>query len=528
VALAAKIAQATGESVHLYGPDRGPGAQGRFDGTVGNPPRPLSLDLHRLWQKAELSPAGLERLLSRVTPEQAVGLSRWLPPSRVDAIGADAALTKRTLALDERVGPLLGDEGARAGILRLTEAAPKGRSKPTGNAGILDILEQLPADQLRAALRMMGDPAFIHPQQFQWKSFFGKRTADMVDMLRFVDEYGYVAWTELGTAKLAAPLRADLAARADAGARQARVEELLDLSTVARELELGVRRPPPYRKLTEAKADTSVPEVWKRYVEDATRVLDRNAELTGPRRKAAYGEGNAAAIEAYATILQVRDRVRSSWKTYQQDLSYDAKIKILDQIDALGEKGDLQHTWVNNLRGSIGEALFGPNGGQRQVRLANPLHPAKPRQGAIPGEAPRPGFTRLDDTYAPRERPRGPGGHPAGAREWLEIKTDRIDAPSGTDVSRDAVDTAKGYRKDAIEDWDALMANAKTRGDRLVMQFVRKPRTEATKAAMLKELFSKESPVTAVRFGEDAWIERPADVALPDVHPKLKDGPIVK
>lgn len=534
VALAVKIAEETGEPVYLYGPQGGGKAAGAFDGTIGTPPRRLSLDLHRIWQDAGLTPSGLERLLTHVTPEQALGLSRWLPPGRLDAAGNDAALIRRAVSLDARFGPQLADPVARTGILRLTELQPKGRSRPTSTTNLLKILAQFPEEAVGSALRMMADPAFGHPQGFQWNRLLGKRTPDLVAALRFADEFGYEAYTALSSAKLAEPVRNELDAEHDPAIRQARVQELLDMSTVGREIELGIRRPPRYRKLTEAKPDTGDP-AWKQYVADAKDVMDRNAELAGPRNKQRYGQGNSAAIDAYATILQVRDRIRVNWARYQEDLSYDAKIRILDQIDALGAKGDLQHGWVNNLRGSVGEALFGPNGGHGQKRLPNPLHPAKPRAGAgtgaapTPAAAPRPGFTRLDDSFAPGKRPRGGGGGPpTPGKEWVEIKTDRIDAaPATGDIARDAVDAAKTYRKDAREDWDALLANAETRNDVIVMQFARKPRNDATRAAMLNELFSKQSPITAVRFGEEAWIERPIDKPMPDIDPRLRAGPIV-
>lgn len=528
VALAVKIAEDTGEPVQLYGPEGGGKSPGRYDGTIGSPPRRLSLDLHRLWQDAGLLPSGLERLLAQATHEQVLGLSRWLPTGRLDAAGADAALIKRALALDARIAPQLSDPRARDGILRLTELNPKERTKPTSTTKLLGILEQIPEEAIRSALRVMADPSFGHPQAFRWDSLLGKRKPDLVAALQFADEFGYEAYTTLSDVKLAEPLRKDLAAREGYASRQARVEQLLDMSTVGREIALGIRRPPPFRRLTEAKPDTADP-AWKDYLADAKDVVDRNAELTGPRTKQAYGKGNRAAIEAYATILQVRDRIISNFARYQKELSYDAQIGILDQIDALGAKADLQSGWVNNLRGSIGEALFGPNGGQRQKRLANPLHPAKPRAGDQPGTPPRPGFTRLDDSFEAGQRPRESGsGVPARGKDWVEIKTDRIDAAAGAgDVTRAAVDVAKAYARDAREDWDALLANAETSADNIVMQFARKPRTDATRAAMLKELFSKDSPIKAVRFGDESWIERPPDAPMPAVDSRLRDGPIL-
>jgi len=72
-----------------------------------------------------------------------------------------------------------------------------------------------------------------------------------------------------------------------------------------------------------------------------------------------------------------------------------------------------------------------------------------------------------------------------------------------------------------------LLANAETRNDAIVIHFARRPRTDATRAAMLRELFSNESPIKAVRFGDENWIERPSTAKMPDVDPQLAAGPIL-
>jgi len=539
VALALKIAEATGEPVHLYGPEPG-GKAAPFDGTIGNPPRPLALDLHRMWEKAGLEPAGLERVLKAVSPERGRQLVAWLGPGRLDALGADASLLKRAVALDERITPHLSDHRAHEGILRLTGPDVK----KLGTRAILDNLEKLPPDALGLALRMFGDPSIGNVPSFRWASVLGKNHADMLEMLHFIDDFGYEPWQRLSKAKIADPLREDLARLHSLEERRARVEELLGMSTVEREVALGIRRPPPFRKLTDLRPIEDA--TWSAYREDARDVIDRNAELKGPRRKQPYGKGNQQAIDAYATILQIRDRVRTHFERYQKELSQEAKEQLLDRIDALGEKADLQNTWIINLRGSVAEALVGPHGGLAQERLANPLHPAEaPKKGQAegPAEAPaealpgapagatRPGFTRLDDFYEPGTRPRGTGGGPATpGREWVEIKSDRIDqGPGGDRVDSDAVGASRRYAKGARADWDALLSNEKTRtrGDGIVMHWVRKPRSQATIDAMLGELFSKDSPIRAVRFGDDPWIERPASNPMPDIHPDLREGPIV-
>jgi len=59
----------------------------------------------------------------------------------------------------------LADPLAKTGILRLTELQPKERSRPTGTANLLKILEQFPEEAIGSALRMMADPAFEEAQQ---------------------------------------------------------------------------------------------------------------------------------------------------------------------------------------------------------------------------------------------------------------------------------------------------------------------------------------------------------------------------
>jgi hypothetical protein len=243
--------------------------------------------------------------------------------------------------------------------------------------------------------------------------------------------------------------------------------------------------------------------------------MDKHADLAGPKTKKAYGAANDAAITAYATILQVRDRITADWQGHQK-LTQAVKEQILGGIDALGKQGDLQTTWVNNVRGRIGEAMFGPHGGLDQVSIPNPEHPAE--KG---GE----GRTRPDDYFNPGKRP----GSTSDVREWVEIKTDLISGKAGRrGVNADAVGTARAYARDSLADRDGLLSNAETRDDRLVMQFARKPGDPATQQAMLDVLFGPGSAFSAVRFGDDAWIERPADKPLPPIPAKLQAGPTIK
>src|SRR5262249_61500809 len=109
----------------------------------------------------------------------------------------------------------------------------------------------------------------------------------------------------------------------------------------------------------------------------------------------------AKAVEAHAKIQQIKERVEASWEKHQKELSYEAKLRILQEIDDVGRNGGLYPTWISNDRGAVAERLFAPGGGLRQKRIENPLHPAINSKGEQAT-----GYTRLDGSYAPRTRPR--------------------------------------------------------------------------------------------------------------------------
>ena len=168
-------------------------------------------------------------------------------------------------------------------------------------------------------------------------------------------------------------------------------------------------------------------------------------------------------------------------------------------------QGDLITIWVNQVRGRVGEALYAPHGGIKQINVPNPLHPAA---------SGKPGITRLDDRFEPGERT----GSTSGVREWVEVKTDILD-DSGRAIAR-------GYAADGLADWDGLLSNSSTRDDRIVIQFARRPPDGPTRQAMLDELFSMRSPFSAVRFGDEPWIERPSDRPMPPIRSELARGPL--
>jgi hypothetical protein len=393
---------------------------------------------------------------------------------------------------------------------------------------VLGVLLGVPPENLGAFLRAIGDPAMQHPQG-QGKVNLTKLGQDG-RKLQFIGEHGVQTLADLRgdtpREKLVwQKLWEQLQALKTPEERRALVQKVLDEpSTVARERMFGIERRGPARKVTEAKADPTDPN-WPTHVKDATKTVDKNLaviEARGAKAGKTPAEARAAAIEAYATVLQVTERISGRWQEHQS-LSQKTKVGILDQIDALGAQGGLPQGWTNNARGRIGEALYGPHGGLRQTSLPNPLHPVP----AAGGKPERPGFSRLDDKFGPGERP----GSAPGTSDWMEIKTHRIDeAPKKTDVSADAVAIAREHAGEALQDWHALLANQSTRGDGIVIQYAREPHNQATRQAMLDELFGPNSPITAVRFGDGPWIERSAarpNSPMPPIPKELAAGPIV-
>ena len=270
---------------------------------------------------------------------------------------------------------------------------------------------------------------------------------------------------------------------------------LAEPSTVARERMLGIERPPPRRPLTQAQANERDP-AWKTYLSDAQRFMDNHAGLRGPRSGKAYGTGNERAIRAWATLLQVRDRITAAWADHQA-LPQATKERILDQIDALGVQGDLITIWVNQVRGRVGEALYAPHGGIKQINVPNPLHPAA---------SGKPGITRLDDRFEPGERT----GSTSGVREWVEVKTDILD-DSGRAIAR-------GYAADGLADWDGLLSNSSTRDDRIVIQFARRPPDGPTPPSDARRAVLDAQPVfrgPVRRRAVDRTTVRPSDAADP-------------
>ena len=505
-----------------------------------------------------ISAAAYERARSALgTPQRLAEVAGWLRAARLEAATGLPDGLRQVAAAHERLAPLLGDPAAVAGLLRLTETTVPGRTHPMATDTILEVLLDVPAENLGPLLRLIGDPASPHPQASR------RRLIDLggdTETLQFVEQHGYEALETLSAdRKLWQALRERLESeefRNDPARRAAEIEALMEAgSTAARKRALGIKRAKPRRRL---KLDEEVQDLlegtpersastkteWDEYLADARKVIVK--ERAQPLRRPL--DDSAAPRTALARLLRIREHVQAAMEHPEtagryQGLGYREKIAILDAMDRIGNDAGLPEQWTTNHRAAVAEALFAPGGGLRQQRLENPEHPAVPKRkkGApepVPGAPAGPpgkGYSRLDGKYGPNERVKG-----SGRTEHLELKSDKIDGYAGDgEVNAHAVATAEKYAGQGTQDWHALLANRSTRRegavqdifdpavDGLVIHFVRKPVNEATQTAMLEHLFGPDSAFTAVRFGDGPWIERPRTKGGPPVPPRLAQGPTV-
>ena len=223
----------------------------------------------------------------------------------------------------------------------------------------------------------------------------------------------------------------------------------------------------------------------------------------------------AKAVEAHAKIQQIKDRVEASWEKHQTELSYEAKLRILQEIDDIGRNGGL-HPTGSNERGAVASGCSPPAAAcGRSGSRTRCIRPSTARVRRRPVYETR-------RSYAPGTRPHTT----LNVKEWVEIKSDEISLPG-----RNGRPTPRRWRRPrlraaGLQDWHGLKANHSTRNDALVIHFAKKPADAATRQAMLAELFASNSPFEAVGFG-DEWHNRPAGRGLPAMPPQLEDGPIV-
>jgi hypothetical protein len=358
----------------------------------------------------------------------------------------------------------------------------------------LDAILDVPEGNLRDLLHVLGDPEFTHPFRLGGKL---TRLGAATDELRFMARYGRKVHDALKDApRNFFPHLLERLRGLDDAAADDLVRQVMDAGTpVKREAVLGDMppRPPARRPARHGRADPNDPK-WPEYQRKAREFLTDPAENRQAKLRGQVALDDA--VEALATVLQVRDRVSLRWEAHQ-NLPYEQKLRILQDLDDIARQGGLATGWINNARGRVAEALFAPGGGLHQQRIPNPVHDA-PSGG--------PGFTRLDGKYGPKERP----GSTSGKAEWVEVKSDLVDMPGRLgEPNAEAVAIARKYAAEGRQDWDGLQASPATSDDRLVIRFAREPDLP-TQKAMRDVLFSPDSPFDAVAFGDD-WHPRPND-----------------
>jgi hypothetical protein len=346
---------------------------------------------------------------------------------------------------------------------------------------IADVLATVPPGRMELFLRVVGDPDTPHPRKLGANGL--KRLSGSRDELGFIGEHGGKAYAELSDEKTFPALLEKLRDAepetahklvADMRAAKTHAERLKVL-----EIEEEVRT--PQRASGRVAPKKGLPG-WDKHMEKAAKFAE---DHRGQRdRKGRPYNPTDEQIEMLATMLQVRENARTN-----RSLPHDKRVQLLDEFDQLGREAGLQTTWINNLRGNMSEVLFSPSLGAGKNRLKHP-------DG---------GFTILDYSFESGKRP----GSKTGRKEWVEQKSDLITAPEGSDKAfGPAVGRAKRYADDAALDFKALNADDATRGDTILIEFVRRPGNDATQDAMLRALFADGSPLQAVKFADDPWIER--------------------
>jgi Domain of unknown function (DUF4157) len=428
-----------------------------------------------------LDEARTKKLLDAVTPEQAQMLHDFLGESGLKRLTDSHAGTIKSLADGIERAKLAATEPLAAEGLARMGSKQYAKDHPMSPSTVADILATVPPGRMELFLRVVGDPAMPHPRQLGADGL--KRLAGSSDTLGFIGEHGGAAYGELRKEKAFGPLLEKLRGlepdEAHALVEKVRAAKTPTAKLAAVDIEPPTRRP---RVATGRVAANKNLPGWDKHLERAQQFakehrnhLDRTGKPYDPTPEQ---------IEMLAAMYQLRETARSSTR-----LPHDKRVRMLDEFDQLGRDAGLQTQWINNLRGGLSESLFSPSGGRNKTRLE---HPAG-------------GFTILDYAFEPGAR----AGSKTGRKEWVEQKSDLITAPPGSDaVYGPAVGRAKRYAQEAALDMKAINHNPATKGDTILIDFVRSPGNDATRKAMLDTLFSETSPIQAVKFADGPWIER--------------------
>ncbi|MGK5172310.1 hypothetical protein MY526_17665 [Geodermatophilus sp. CPCC 205761] len=421
------------------------------------------------------------KLLDAVTPDQARMLHEFLGTGGLKKVTDFQAGTIRSYAEGiARAKLAASDPRAAEGLARMG-SKQYAKDNPLAPSTVADVLAMVPPGRMELFLRVVGDPAMPHPRQLGADGL--KRLSGSGDALGFIGEHGGAAYGELRKEKAFRPLLEKLRGlqpdEAHALVERVRTAKTDTAKLAAVDVEVPTRRP---RVATGRVAANKDLPGWDRHVQRAETFATEHRGQ--PDRAGRPYDPTPEQIEMLAAMYQLRETAPRS-----TTLPHEKRVRMLDEFDQLGRDAGLQTQWINNLRGGLSESLFSPSGGRNKTRLAHP-------DG---------GFTILDYAFEPGARP----GSRTGRKEWVEQKSDLITAPPGSDaVFAPAVGRAKRYAQEAGLDMKAIDADAATKGDTILIDFVRPPGNEATRKAMLDTLFAESSPVQAVRFADGPWIER--------------------
>lgn len=453
------------------------------------------------FEQTGLDPRQVARLLDAgVTPGQVSALHGWLgQATQARVAGArDPAQLTQLATVAERLAPLRGDPAVEAALTRMSEPNPVSGYPLLSPARIAERLIGVPPDQLPAFLRIVADPFFASPTSLTGAPL---RLLQEPAIIRLIDRYGSALWAEFssgaGDPRRRGVLR-DLAERVAAFPEGANdlVRRVVEAGTT-REQEIVLNLPAPPRAPSRPRptpqfeAAPDHPQ-WPKHLERARSFAEGHADWLARGRQPQGGETVPRARAEVETMLATLYHVEWLARLGAYDgMSHGQKIALLDNFVTLTRRAGLQGSYqivANRAAGAVSEALFLPEGATPHVRLVHP------------------GGTNANPTVVDYELPAA-GRIIPGRRNFVEQKSDLL---SGSDAGISAADvaTARAYVADAVLDRPGVDAPGVS-GAHLI-EFVRSPGNEVTRAAMLDVLLAEGSPFSAARFGGGEWVTKDA------------------
>lgn len=434
-------------------------------------------------QAAKMADAGLDvpqmRALRAFAGEGGPGLVDRLSPGALREVGQFA----------ERIEPLLGDPVTLAALDRLREAGT------TNPATIARQLRAVPDTQLPALLRVLADP-FLQLKGLNAEHW---QLLTDPDVVALIDTYGSAIWRSLyrGTARgRTQTVLKRLAERvaADPAGGEALVQAVLEARTPrAQEKVLDIPAPPRAPRQPRRPEIRSWPDdaLWPGFVTDATTFVDTHPEWYASATSGENPPTRTQLIDRVATINQIRSLAR---RGQYDGLTRPQRVALHGEFVAYTRETGFTGDWqgiANQATGSVSESLFLPEGARQGVRLPHPVVEGKPRE------------TTLPDHELPAA-----GRVVPGVRNFVEQKSNGL---AELDVG-----LARQHRKDAQLDQPGIAAapaetlpgfEAPAGGAVHLIEYTRTP-DQATQALFYDVLLGPDSPLTAVKFGDQPWMTR--------------------